>query len=162
MPVGFHDGTAPRLISQWNKARTICSLSSSVQLKTLPDLNFFSVPSSSVDDSTFVWWWPFCNRKLSRMSIRPAILYFCLLGFGAFYFCTQSSEEGAVNRICFSTAWCECLPIRNRIMPVPGQWCRFQTIPASCKWDLSFNIVTLLISKRDILFTLVWSMNGSS
>ena len=33
-------------------------------------------------------------------------------------------------------ASCEHLSIRNRIMTVPGQWCRFQVIPASCERGL--------------------------
>ena len=34
-------------------------------------------------------------------------------------------------------ASCEHLSIRNRIMTVPDQWCRFQVIPASCERGLS-------------------------
>ena len=34
-------------------------------------------------------------------------------------------------------ASCEHLSIRNRIITVPGQWCRFQVIPASCERGLS-------------------------
>ena len=34
-------------------------------------------------------------------------------------------------------ASCEHLSIRNRIMTVPSQWCRFQVIPASCERGLS-------------------------
>ena len=33
-------------------------------------------------------------------------------------------------------ASCEHLSIRNRIITVPGQWCRFQLIPASCERGL--------------------------
>ena len=36
---------------------------------------------------------------------------------------------------------CERLSIRNRIMPLPGQWCRFQTIPASCEQSLKVNSI---------------------
>ena len=34
----------------------------------------------------------------------------------------------------------EHLSIRNRIMTVPGQWCRFQIIPASCERGLKYHI----------------------
>ena len=34
-------------------------------------------------------------------------------------------------------ASCEHLSIRNGIMTVPGQWCRFQVIPASCERGLN-------------------------
>ena len=48
-----------------------------------------------------------------------------------------SITEVAVNRICFLSASCERFPIRNRIIPVPGQWCRFQIIPESCERGIS-------------------------
>ena len=48
-----------------------------------------------------------------------------------------STKEGAINRICFTPTSCERFSTRNRIMPVPGQWCRSQIIPASCERGLN-------------------------
>ena len=91
----------------------------------LSTLDLFVVPSSSVDGSDL----------LLVVAILQLILVLYvynglpeehfilsrLLDFRAFYLCTQSPEEGAVNRICFIPSLCERLSIRNRIMPVPGQ-----------------------------------------
>ena len=41
------------------------------------------------------------------------------------------NENGTLSGIVWT------LTIRNRIMTVPGQWCRFQVIPASCERGLS-------------------------
>ena len=98
MPVGFHGGTTAKLISQLNKARTICSISSSVQLKTLPDLNFFFVLSSSVDASDLRLATGIGHVCLYGLPGEHFILL-RLLDFRAFYLCTQSSEEGTLNRI---------------------------------------------------------------
>ena len=44
-------------------------------------------------------------------------------------------------------ASCEHLSIRNRIMTVPGQWCRFQVIPASCERGLNMSNLWKLIRR---------------
>ena len=53
-----------------------------------------------------------------------------------------STKKGAVKRICFIPASCERFSVRNRILPVPGQWCRFQIIPASCERGLNMSIIS--------------------
>ena len=84
LPAGFDDGTTPRLITQWNKARTI-------------------------------W-------------------YHHLL-----------TKEDVVNRNCFMQASCEHFSIRNKIMPVPGQWCHCQIIPASCECQRGLSLILVII-----------------
>ena len=81
-----------------------------------------------------------------RISYTSTPLDFC-----AFYLCTQSPEEGAMNRICFIPASCERLSIRNRIVPVPGQWRRFPVIPASCEWGLSVDTRLVGFSEWSLL-----------
>ena len=112
------------------------------QLKMLPDLNFSFVPSSSVDGSDVLLVVAIENWNWSCMSILYSLpeehfILSHLLDARAFYLCTQSPMEGAVNKICFIPASCERLSNRNRTMPVPSHWCCFQIIPASCGRGLS-------------------------
>ena len=65
-----------------------------------------------------------------------------------------STKEDAVNRYCFIPASCERFSIRYRIMPVPGQWCRFQIILASCERGLS-----LPRNKRGCWLTLIFGIH---
>ena len=57
-------------------------------------------------------------------------------------------------------ASCEHLSIRNRIMTVPGQWCRFKVIPASCERGLrkfsagEIQPIDVIITRLNSLFTL--------
>ena len=66
------------------------------------------------------------RRLMMLVQITNIFLLSRLLDFRAFCLCTQSSEEGAVNRTCFILGSCERLSIRNRIMPVSSQWRRKQ------------------------------------
>ena len=107
------------------------SISSSVQLKTSHKLNFFFVSSSSVD----------CSDLLLAVAILQLPAKRTFYNFVPFRFCHVLHlypiiGGTAVNRICFIPASCEHLSTRNRIMPVPGQWCRFQIISALCELGL--------------------------
>ena len=89
------------------------------QLEMLPDFNFFFAPSSSIDGSDLL-----LQLELVLYFYNLPEKHFILsrlLDFRVFYLCTQSPEEGGVNRICFILAFCECLSVRNRIVPVPDQ-----------------------------------------
>ena len=112
------------------------------QLRTLPGLNFVLVPSKSVDGSDLLPVVAILQLELVLYvytACQKNILYFC-----AFYLRSQSPEEGAVNRICFIPASCERLSICNRIMQVPGHWCRFQIILASsCEQGLNIQMTKL-------------------
>ena len=65
--------------------------------------------------------------KCLYLSVNQRFILRCHLDFRVFYLFTQFLEEGALIRILLIVASCERLSIRNRIMPVLGRWCRFQS-----------------------------------
>ena len=59
---------------------------------------------------------------------------------GTIWYHHLSTKEGAVNRICFIPTSSERYLIHDRIIPVPGQLCRFQIIRHRVNGALDYEI----------------------